>query len=305
MIKKVIEISEHPAHLSVRMDQLHIRRHTGSDDPPGDVSVPCEDVGVVVIDHMQTTYTLQALGKLVEAGAAVVLCGRNHMPAGMLLPFSEHTQVVWRLHDQVAATKPLKKNLWKQIVVAKIRAQARNLPADAPARRKLLALARQVRSGDPTNVEAQAARVYWHHWLGPDVRFRRRAEDAGVNAFLNYGYAVVRAAVARALVSAGLFPALGIHHANRANAFCLADDLVEPLRPLVDARARRLFHNGQTDLGRPAKAELLGVLHQTVRVTDQTGPLLVALHRMGASLARCLRRQDKKLLIPVAVDQGA
>ncbi|MCC7476573.1 MAG: CRISPR-associated endonuclease Cas1 [Pirellulales bacterium] len=160
MIKRTLEISREPAHLSVRDEQLILKR-----DGQTIGQVPCEDIGVVMVDHPQTTYTHGALAKLAESDAAVVICGRDHLPAAILLPMADHSQVVWRLDAQLSISRPLQKQLWRQLVVAKIEAQARNLSPHLPAHRKLLALAREVRSGDPTNIEAQAARVYWANWL--------------------------------------------------------------------------------------------------------------------------------------------
>jgi CRISPR-associated protein Cas1 len=166
-------------------------------------------------------------------------------------------------------------------------------------------LEREVRSGDPKNVEARAARVYWSAWLDDGESFRRRAKALdSVNAMLNYGYAVLRAAVARALVSAGLQPAIGLHHSNRGNPFCLADDLMEPLRPLVDARVRRLRREGVREINPDAKKALLGLLAAQVRLDDEEGPLMVALHRTAASLVHCLRGAASRLLIPVSCDNG-
>jgi CRISPR-associated protein Cas1 len=185
-----------------------------------------------------------------------------------------------------------------------------------------LALARDVRSGDPTNIEAQAARVYWCNWLDqgsvpnscseelgtdplapndPLARvFHRDPDGTGLNGFLNYGYAVLRAAVARAIVAAGLLPSLGIHHRNRSNSFCLADDLLEPLRPLVDDRVRELHRQGYDELNQPAKAALLEILADRVRLGDEVGPLMVQLHRYVASLVRCFAGEARELEIPVA-----
>jgi CRISPR-associated protein Cas1 len=232
------------------------------------------------------------------------VCGRNHLPVAVLLPLADHTQVVWRIADQLAVSRPLAKQLWQQLVRAKIRGQAANLAADCPARSKLLDMARIVRSGDPTNLEAQAARVYWQNWL-PEEAFRRDADASGLNSLLNYGYAVVRAAVARALVAAGLMPSLGLKHKSRSNAFCLADDLVEPLRPLVDDRARELYRQGYDELTTEAKAGLLKLLADDVRFGDETGPLMVCLHRFVASLVKCYEGQSKKLEIPTALDPAA
>jgi CRISPR-associated protein Cas1 len=306
MIKRTIEISKEPAHLAVRLGQLLIRRPDAENASAP--SIPCEDVGLLIVDQPQTSYSHPALVKLIDAGAVVVLCGQDHLPAALILPLSTHTELVWRIHDQIAASKPLCKRLWQQIVVAKIHAQAANLPPGSAARDKILALAPQVRSGDPENLEAQAAKIYWAAWLGQAeaaADFRRNADAPGLNAFLNYGYAVLRAALARALVAAGLHPALGIHHANRSNPFCLADDLLEPLRPLVDARVRDLNEWGLDTLDQRSKVHLLEILAANVRTGDQTGPLMVALHRMAASFVKCLRREEQKILIPLAWEPSA
>lgn len=300
MIKRLIEISRDPAHLSLRDEQLVIQPYDAPQDAAA--SIPCEDIGMVLIDHVRTTYTHQALAALMRFGAVVVVCGRDHLPAGLLLPVADHPEIVWRLNDQIAASLPLKKRLWQQIVKAKVVAQARNLPRESDARKQLLNLAEEVRSGDTTNVESQAARIYWNAWLGDGVPFTRDQDGDGVNALLNYGYAVLRAAVARALVSAGLTPALGLQHRHRANPFCLADDVLEPFRPLVDAVVQQLQRLGRLTLDQPTKAALLAVLHQTVRLEDSKGPLMVALHRTAASLVRCFQRADRQLLIPAAPD---
>jgi CRISPR-associated protein Cas1 len=301
VIKRTIEISRDSVHLAVQLDQLRLVRH----EPECGLvsSIPCEDIGLLVIDQQDTTYSHAALARLLEFGAAVLICGRKHLPTGLLLPLADHTEVVWRIHEQFAVRKPIQKQLWKQLVVAKVRGQAANLDSASPARPRLLALARAVKSGDPTNIEAQAAKIYWGSWLGEGTPFRRDPEgDEPLNAFLNYGYAVLRAAVARALVSAGLHPSLGLHHCNRSNAFCLADDLLEPLRPLVDREVRLLHQQGHAELNRGVKAGLLGLLAATVRLDDQTGPLMVALHRTAASLVRCYRGEEKRLRLLVGLN---
>ena len=286
MIKRTIEVSSEPAHLTVKLDQLLVQRH-GLETA---ASIPCEDIGMLVVDQPQSTYSHAALAALVRFDAVLVVCGNDHLPAGVLLPLADHSQVVWRVAEQVAVSKPLRKQLWKQLVRAKIRAQALNLPADCPARKKLLELAQKVRSGDPSNVEAHAAQVYWQHWL-PGEPFRRDEDGAGLNALLNYGYAILRAAVARALVAAGLLPAIGLFHANRSNAFCLADDLMEPFRPLVDRRVRELHRQGHAELNPQTKAGLLGLLADRVRLGHERGPLMVNLHRMVALAGAMLPRR--------------
>lgn len=301
MIKRTIEISREPLHLAVKLDQLQLWRPAPESDLVA--SIPCEDIGFVVVDNSGVTYSHDALARLIHFGAVIVICNDKHLPSGLLLPLSDHTEVVWRINEQIALGKPTRKQLWRQIVVAKIRAQAANLPEDSPARHRLLVLAREVKSGDVTNVEAQAAKLYWSAWLCPETPFHRDPDSSeGINAMLNYGYAVVRAAVARALISAGLHPALGLHHRNRGNAFCLADDMLEPLRPLVERAVRALKCAGQTVLEPASKRELLSLLTSTVRAGDQTGPLMVGLHRTMASLVRCIQGEEKRLVLPVSVD---
>ena len=347
MIKRTIEISREPAHLSLQLGQLVLEREHV---PP--TTIPCEDLGMVVVDHQQVTYTHAALAALVERDAVVVVCGKNHLPAGLLLPMTDHSEVVWRLHDQIAVSKPLRKQLWRQIVQAKIRAQAANLSAGSPERTRLLELARTVRSGDVTNHEAQAARVFWSKWLAGDEQDRSRmtatcltatpsacvrsaidredahADGVGVkqadepssfgngttqqrspfrrdadgedeiNVLLNYGYSILRAGVARAIVMAGLHPAFGLQHCNRSNLFCLADDLMEPLRPLVDARVRELARLGQTALSPITKAALLQLMTQEATTGGEAGPLMVTLHRYVASLVKCYAGESEQLEIP-------
>ncbi len=297
MIKRTIEISQLPAHVTVQHSQLVLKR-----DGAIVGQAPCEDVGVVLVDQPGVTYSHAALAALAESDAVLVVCGRNHLPVAVLLPLADHTQVVWRINEQLAVGRPLKKRLWRQLIQAKIRGQAGNLAAGNPARSKLLDYARQVRSGDASNLEAQAARVYWQHWV-PEEAFRRDADASGLNSLLNYGYAVVRAALARAIVAAGMQPSLGLHHSNRSNSFCLADDLIEPLRPIVDDRARELYRQGYDQLDTEAKAGLLKLLAEDVRFgradgVTETGPLMVVLHRYVASLLRCFQGEAKRLEIP-------
>ncbi|HTQ40447.1 MAG TPA: type II CRISPR-associated endonuclease Cas1 [Pirellulales bacterium] len=310
MIKRTVEISQNAAYLTVHLDQLLIQR-----DRETVGRIPCEDLGVLLVDQPQVTYSHAALARLMEFDAAVVVCGRNHLPAGILLPLADHSQVVWRVQLQVDVPKPLKKQLWKQLIQAKIRGQADNLLA-GPARTRLLAIAREVRSGDPENAEGQAGRFYWpalfarHPHPSPlpkgegETVFRRDPDGAPPNNLLNYGYAVVRAALARAIVAAGLLPALGLKHSNRSNAFSLADDLIEPLRPLVDARVRTIFAGGACELTPAVKAKLLELLSEPVELGEQRGPLLVNLHRYVASLVRCYDGAAKQLEIPTVAFRG-
>ncbi len=344
MARRTIEISRNPAHLAISRGQLLIipkhnddghktrtqrdtqrhadhdaqnhecnDRYTNRPDLPTLATlrnrIPAEDIGLLVVDHAQTTYTHSALATLAGAGASVVVCGDDHLPAGILMPVSSHTQQVWRVADQIDCSRVLKKQLWQTIIQAKIKAQACALPAQSDQQNRLTMMARRVRSGDAGNTEAQAARFYWQAFFPPQPNWRfKRSPGSGTdstppNNLLDYGYAILRAAVARALVGAGLLPVIGIQHANRSNAFCLADDLVEPLRPMIDTRVKRLFNAGRDTLDQPTKAELLLVLTATVRTGEcesaTIGPLDAALGRYAASLAQSYASGKVQLLIPV------
>lgn len=292
MIKRTIEISQEPVHVSVAKSQLILKRNGVQ---VGDA--PCEDIGMVVVDHPQTTYSHAALAALANSGAVLVVCGDDHLPSAMLLPLSSHSQVVWRLADQIAAPIPLQKQLWKQLIVSKITGQSQNLIDGSVSQKRLQNFAGRVRSGDPENIESQAARVYWNAWLD-NISFRRHQTACDLNCFLNYGYSIIRAAIARAVVAAGLHPAIGLHHSSRSNAFCLVDDLIEPFRPTVDRQVREMWDGGYEELNQTAKAELLGLLTHPFSMNDQSGPFLVMIHRMVASLVRCFSGETRILEIP-------
>jgi CRISPR-associated protein Cas1 len=294
MIKRIVEISSARTRLSIKYGQLIIK-----DDTEQVSSIPCEDIGVLLVDHQGTCYTHCVFTELLRCGAAVVLCAGNHHPAGMLLPIESNTVQTERFRGQIEAKEPVKKKLWKQIVQAKIKHQAKLAGKDSDVYKPLMALRERVRSGDPDNIEAQASRKFWPIYL-PEVAFRRDVNGPPPNNMLNYGYMVMRAAVARALCSAGLLPCLGIHHCNRYNAFCLADDLVEPFRGFVDAKVREVFFgNGpMDDLDQPTKAKLLEVLHESVTIAGFNGPLMVGLHRTAASLQRCFAGEQKEIDLP-------
>lgn len=287
MVKRTLEISTEGMHLCVQDRQLLILPHgTKKSECEPRNRIPAEDLGFVVVDHRDTTYSHSALALLAEVGAVLVVCGSDHLPSGLLLPMAEHTEVVWRIDDQINISKVAQKQLWSEIVEAKVRAQASLLEAGSETRKEMESLSRRVRSGDPENIEAQAARYYWPAFLGDSFRRTPGSVSGGpANAFLDYGYALLRAAVARTLVGAGLLPAIGIKHSNRSNAFCLADDLMEPLRPMVDRRAKFLVKHGHSALDPHAKRSLLPVLTETARTAAGDGPLHVVLPRYVASFA--------------------
>lgn len=302
MIKRTIEVSGPDTHLSVRLGQVRVSRQG---EEIG--RFPAEDVGLLIVDSPTAVYTHSTLVELVAQGAVVLLCGPDHLPAAFVTPCVANSVQTERLAAQVNATLPLRKRLWRQIVQAKIRNQARLLDGAPDIQRQLSALAARVRSGDPENLEARAARLYWSAWL-PDRIFHRKRHGEPPNNLLNYGYAVLRAAVARALAGAGLHPSIALHHHNRYDAFCLADDLMEPLRPAVDRLARELFLAGSEDLDRDAKKGLLAVLVEPVRMANkEKGPLLVEIEKMAASLARCYAGEAERLTIPMleSADESA
>jgi CRISPR-associated protein Cas1 len=297
MIKRTLDISEGPTFLSIEDDQLVLSRNRREI-----ARVPCEDVGVLLVDHQATTYTHSVFTRLISFGAVVVLCGTNHLPAGMLLSMEDNELTARRIRAQASAALPLRKRLWKQIVAAKIRGQAENLAADDPIRSRLLGYARRVQSADTSNMEGIASRFYWPAMMGKN--FRRDPDGLPPNNLLNYGYAVMRAAVARAIVAAGLHPAFGLHHHNRNNTFALADDLVEVLRPPVDRAVKSIILDGKDVIDRAAKQRLLPLLTHEVQVADQRGPLMVQLHRVVASLVRCYAGEQKQLDLPVWPESG-
>jgi len=295
MIKRVIEISQAGSYLSISLGQLIIRQ-----DKKEVGRIPCEDIGVLLVDHSGVVYTHSVFTELLRHGAAVVLCGSNHHPTGMFLPVESNTTQSERFRYQINAKEPLKKRLWQQVVKAKIAHQAKLVKDDTVTYKALKCLERRVRSGDPDNVEAQASKRFWHSYI-QDGSFRRDINGAFPNNLLNYGYMVMRAAVARALCSAGLLPTLGIHHRNRYNAYCLADDMIEPFRGFVEAKVRDICDSGgKTDeLNQATKAAILEVLSESVNTGGFNGPLMVGLHRTMASLQRCFAGEQKKLELPI------
>ena len=295
MIRKTLEFSTPGTRLSVSHRQLVIER-------PGQprVTRPIEDIGVVVVDDVRAMYTQSVFLELLDAGATVLVSGRNHLPAGMMLPLDAHHVQTERHRAQIAVHEPVKKRIWQALIRAKITQQAAVLTYFTGEHGGLAPMVRRVRSGDPDNLEAQAAQRYWPRLFG--TTFHRDRDDDGVNALLNYGYAVVRAAIARAIVAAGLIPSLGVHHRNRSNPFCLADDLFEPYRPYVDWRVKLLVNEGETpppELSRQkTRAALLSLFNETVRVGERRMPLLFAFQAGAASLCRALTDGELNLSLP-------
>lgn len=300
MMKRTIYIGN-PAYLSLRLKQLEVRQP--SDDRETTVrTIPIEDIGVVLLDHPQITITHALLGALLENNCAVVTCSATHMPSGLLLPLDGHTLQTERFRAQLDASLPLRKQLWQQTVQAKILNQAHALHTvlGEPAK-NMLAWSRQVKSGDADNLEARAAAFYWRNLFISLPGFVREREEAAPNLLLNYGYAILRAIIARALVGCGLLPTLGIHHHNKYNAYCLADDIMEPYRPYVDLLVVEICEEEgfPMELTKEIKARLLALPTLDVEIEGQRRPLMLAATQTVTSLLRCFTGEVRRLAYPL------
>lgn len=261
--------------------------------------IPLDDVHAVILHAHGCTWTANLAAALAERGAPVVFCNSHHSPVAVTLPIAGFHAQGGRMRAQWNAGRPLAKQLWQRIVRAKITMQGALLAFhDAPEAGAFDLIARRVRSGHPDNCEAQAARRYWPALIGPDLR--RDRDAAGANALLNYGYAVLRATAARAIVAAGLHPTIGIFHANRGNAFALADDLVEPFRPLVDALVLSIVGQGVEALDPAIKRRFAQLIAFDLRIGDELSPVFVAATRLAQSLARSFETDasDLALFVP-------
>lgn len=294
MIKRTLFFSN-PSHLSLKDNQMVIKIN----DFPEKRTIPVEDIGFVVLEDMQVSITLPLIDELCNNNVAVIFCNSRHMPSSMLLNLDGHHIQGELFRYQLAASIPLKKNLWKQTVQSKLRNQAGLLRQKGLENRDILTMSRNVKSGDSQNAEGSAARIYWKRLLGNE--FIRDRLGAPPNMLLNYGYTIVRAAVARALTGSGLLPTIGIHHHNRYNAFALADDLIEPYRPFVDKHVIELFKRHPTafELTKEHKAHLLNILTMDVVVGKMQRPLMVGLSQTTASLSRCFSGDQRSIMYPV------
>lgn len=294
MIDRILDFSESPARLSVRNRLLVVKRE-GCDE----ATVPLADIAVVVVSHPQVSYTQAVLSELAQAGGTFVACNRQHLPVGMFVPLVGHHVQTERIAAQAAAALPVRKRLWRQLVRAKILAQAAALEQLQGTDHGLRALAPLVRSGDPANVEARASRRYWPRVFA-ETNFRRHRENEDQNLLLNYGYGVLRAAVARAVCAAGLHPSIGLHHHNRYDAYCLADDLMEPFRPTVDRTAAEYCacHDALDRLDSAAKQWMAGAILGRFSVNGESRTLFDALARLCASLADVYLRNREELELP-------
>lgn len=261
--------------------------------------MPLEEVSALVLAAGQATVSQATLAGIAESGGAVVICNKSYMPAAMLLPFGSHFVQTERLAAQTSISAPTRKRLWQEIVRAKVRAQAHILEAEAGSDFGLSDLVAQVRSGDPTNVEARAAQIYWPRIFG-DPSFRRRRDANDQNRLLNYGYTVLRAIVARAICASGLHPSLGLHHHNRYDSFCLASDLMEPFRPLVDSAVCDICRaeGADVEISPVIKKSILQSLYERYEVAGEQRTLFDIATRVSNALARVFAGEQRNLEIP-------
>jgi len=294
MIKRTLYFGN-PAYLKTANEQLVVER---KEEKP--VTIPIEDVGLVILDHQQITITQALMAKLLAQNVALITCNQTHHPVGLFLNLDGNTLQSLKFNQQIEASLPLKKQLWQQTVEQKILNQTAVLAELRAEHNYLLALARTVKSGDPDNNEAKAAAFYWKRIFPEFLNFTRNREGDPPNNLLNYGYAILRATVARALVSSGLLPTLGIHHRNQYNAYCLADDIMESYRPYVDRVVYQLVrtHGKFLDMTPSMKQALLNIPAIDVKLDGQDSPLMNAVARTTASLAKCFAGEQRKILYP-------
>lgn len=300
MIKRTLCI-ETPCHLKCSNEQLVVSyAHIKGLEDRADKTVPIEDIGMLVLEHQQITLSHYLLDKLIANNTAVITCNETHHPSGLFMSLESNTLQSERFKAQIEATEPLKKQLWQQTVKAKIQNQSAVFKKWNIKNTYLINAAQNVKSGDTDNDEAKAAAYYWSH-LFPDAwQFFRRRDGPPPNNLLNYGYAILRATVARAIAGAGLLATLGIFHRNRYNAYCLADDIMEPYRPFVDIIVRSIIDKTSSveTLTKELKAQLLLLPTVDVVLDNDKSPLMIATQRTAASLAKCYMGESRKILYP-------
>lgn len=308
MIKKTLYFGN-PAYLSMRNKQLVIqlpevvKNDTLPETFKADAvkTIPIEDIGVMVLDNKQITISHGLMEALLENNCALITCNSNRMPVGLMLPLAGNTTQTERFREQIDASVPLKKQLWQQTVQAKIENQAYVLEEQTGVVVKNMRVwANDVKSGDPDNYEARAAVYYWNNIFPNISGFTRGREGIPPNNLLNYGYAILRAVVARSLVASGLLPTLGIHHRSKYNAYCLADDIMEPFRPFVDNLVLEILESGAdiSELSQEIKAKLLNIPVLDVVINEQRSPLMIAVGQTTASLFKCFSGEIRKIKYP-------
>jgi CRISPR-associated protein Cas1 len=302
MIKRTLYFSN-PVYLSKKNEQLHF---TFPDDNKKEIkaeeikTMPIEDIGIIVLDNPQITLTHSLLSSLINNNAALVTCDTSHLPNGLFLPLSGNTEQNEKFRAQIDSSEPLKKQLWQQTITSKIKNQTSVLIRNKIPINNMLTWSKKVRSGDPDNYEGRAAAYYWKNIFLQIPDFVRDRYGEPPNNLLNYGYAILRAVTARSLVGSGLLPTLGIHHANKYNAYCLADDIMEPFRPFVDLLIKTIIDNGEDfyELTHSIKKQLLEIPTLDVLINDERSPLMIAMQKTTSSLAKCFEGKSRKILYP-------
>lgn len=300
MIKRTLYFGN-PARLSLANNQIRIELPAEAAGQPIIKTAPVEDIGFIILDHPQITLTHALLQFIQYHCVGLISCDQRHMPVGLMLPLEGNILLHERYSHQLTASLPLKKQLWAQVISAKIFNQFKVLQFLNISASELIPLYQNVKSGDTENNEARAAAIYWNRIFPAIPGFTRTRDGLHPNPLLNYGYAILRAITARAIVAAGLLPTQGIHHSNRYNAYCLADDLMEPFRPYIDLQvlsALKLFP-GLTELTRDVKAHILSVQSVDVSIQDEISPLTNAVQRTVNSLVKCFLGEQRNLVLPV------
>lgn len=308
MIKRTLYFGN-PAYLSLKDEQLVLKmpQVEKNDTLPTSfkeqfvTSIPIEDIGIVILDHKQITITQVLIEKLLDNDCALITCDHRSMPHGMMLPLEGHSIQQERYSEQLNASLPLRKQLWQQTIIRKIENQRAILKKHTNCETgNMSQWANTVRSGDSDNLEARAAAYYWANLFPELPEFTRKRDGDYPNNFLNYGYAILRAIIARALVAGGFLPTLGIHHHNRYNAYCLADDIMEPYRPIVDDKVKHIIEQfpNEKELIKNIKAELLQIPVIEVNIGNTRSPLMVAASKTITSLHKCYAGESRNLLYP-------
>ena len=314
MIKRTLYFGN-PAYLSKKNDQLIIKLPEDKNNTDQELevnpnqkyldrgnvnSIPIEDIGVMILDNQQITVSQGLLSSLLENNTAIVTCNFSHLPIGLFLPLESNLVQSERFQSQIEASEPLKKQLWQQTITAKIYNQAAVLRNHKKPNDNMKRWAKDVRSGDADNLEGRAASYYWKTVFPPELEFKRDRDGQPPNNLLNYGYAILRAVVARGLVASGLLPTLGIHHHNKYNAYCLADDIMEPYRPYVDDFVVTFVEDGEdfTELTPSIKKQLLTIPALDIFIDGEKSPLMVGMQKTTSSLVKCFNGEAKKIIYP-------
>ena len=294
MIGRIIEVATDQRHLSAYRGFMLV--HNTAQPKSEMARIPLDDIGAVIANAHGLTYTNNLLVALADRGIPFVLCGKNHLPAGMIWPVEGHHLQSHRFEAQIECALPIKKQLWAAIVKSKLSQQAIALRTVGGNATAIERLATMVRSGDPDNCEAQGARHYWQAFLGAE--FRRDQSLGGLNALLNYGYTVLRATTARAVIAAGLHPSIGLNHSTDKNPMRLVDDLMEPFRPAVDLCVHQLSKERQLDVTNETKKRLVSVMYQDTFSAEGVTPLMVGIQKLATSLALVLTKESNQLALP-------